>query len=265
MLPSLVGVALFRVFPMAETVRRSFTTIAGQWVGLANYEALMNNQTFHMALANTGRFLAVAVPLLVALSLVVAMIAQRAPGWFKTSYLIPLSMPVACLALLWRVLFAGRGLVNAGLHALGLEAVPWMQSGASFWVLVVSYLWKNVGYDMVLILSGLVNIPSSQYEAAAMDGAGALRQFTAITLPSLRPTLYTTLLLSTLNAFKVFREAYLVAGNYPYEKMYLLQHAFNNWFLHLDIDKLCTAATLVAVGMMVPIVLLRRGWEVERA
>ena len=124
-------------------------------------------------------------------------------------------------------------------------------------LLVGSYIWKNLGFDMVLILSALLNIPQSLYEAAQLDGANGPRQFRYITLPHLYPTLFVTAVLSIINAFKVFREAYLVAGNYPHEKMYLLQHLFNNWFLRLSIDKLCTAATLTALVISVFILLLR--------
>jgi multiple sugar transport system permease protein len=110
-----------------------------------------------------------------------------------------------------------------------------------------------------------MDIPQSQYEAARMDGAGSVRSFFAITLPNLWPTVFITAVLSLLNAFKVFREAYLVAGNYPHESMYLLQHLFNNWFLRLDIDKMCTAATLVALVMMLLILALKRLWGESRA
>ncbi len=264
LLPSLLGVCTLLMFPMADTVRRSFLTVAGQWRGIENYRMLIDNASFQLASRNTARFLFTAVPMLLVLSLGAALMARRAPALFKTSLLVPLSVPVASLALLWRALFDAQGLVNARLAGLGLESVPFMNSGASFWVLVGSYIWKNVGYDMVLLLSALMNIPETQYEAAQIDGANRVQQFRAITLPNLYPALFVTAVLSVLNAFKVFREAYLVAGNYPHEKMYLLQHLFNNWFLHLDIDKLCTAATLVAVAIMALILLLERGWGEAR-
>ena len=89
-----------------------------------------------------------------------------------------------------------------------------------------------------------------------MDGAGTLRQFTAITLPHLAPTLLVTAVLSLLNTYKVFREAYLVAGAYPQNSIYLLQHLFNNWFLALDLPRLCAAAVLVALTLLVGIGLL---------
>ena len=108
-----------------------------------------------------------------------------------------------------------------------------MNSSAAFWVLVVSYLWKNMGYDIILWSAGLAAIPENLYEAAKVDGAGSLDCFFRITLPNLMPVFYTITVLSFLNSFKVFREAYLVAGDYPHDSMYLLQHVFNNWFREL--------------------------------
>ncbi len=257
LLPSLIGVGMFLVFPMVDTVRRSFVTVSGQWNGLNNYRTVLANASFRLAAWNTIRFLITAVPLLLLLSLGAALAVRRAPAFVKSSFLVPLALPVASFALIWRVLFDAHGLINSILTRFGAESVPFMNSGASFWVLVGSYIWKNLGFDMVLILSALLNIPQSLYEAAQLDGANGPRQFRYITLPHLYPTLFVTAVLSIINAFKVFREAYLVAGNYPHEKMYLLQHLFNNWFLRLSIDKLCTAATLTALVISVFILLLR--------
>ena len=173
-------------------------------------------------------------------------------------------LPVASLALIWRLLFDGQGLVNAALAAMGVNTVAFLDSGASFWVLVGSYIWKNVGFGMVLFLAALTNVPQNLYEAAQLDGAGRFQQFRCITLPHLYPTLFVTAVLSVINAFKVFREAYLVAGNYPHEQMYLLQHLFNNWFLRLDVDKLCAAATLTALVLAALIALLQKFWGRSR-
>ena len=134
-----------------------------------------------------------------------------------------------------------------------------MGTEGAFWVLIATYLWKNIGYDSILWSSGLDAISAELYEAAAVDGAGLWRQFTAITLPNLLPTLLVTGILSLLNTYKVFREAYLVAGAYPQDSIYLLQHLFNNWFLALDLPRLCAAAVLVALVLLTGILwLLRR-------
>ena len=138
-----------------------------------------------------------------------------------------------------------------------------MNTGASFAVLVFSYIWKNLGYTMILWLAGLASVPQSVYEAAEMDGAKKSVQFFKITLPLIRPMIFTIVVLSFLNSFKVFREAYLVAGNYPQEDIYLLQHLFNNWFLSLSVDKMAAASVLLAGVIGGFVLILQRLWETE--
>ena len=261
--PSLAGVTIFLLAPFVETVRRSFCdTLGKNFVGLANYRSVLSNTAFRLAVTNTLRFTGVCVPLLLLLSLVLALALRtralkgtRWAEWYRTTFLLHIAIPVASIALLWKVLFARTGLINS---VLGTE-VDFMGTEGAFWVLIATYLWKNIGYDSILWSSGLDAISTELYEAAAVDGAGPWRQFTAITLPNLLPTLLVTGILSLLNTYKVFREAYLVAGAYPQDSIYLLQHLFNNWFLALDLPRLCAAAVLVAMVLLAGILWLLRG------
>nr|WP_308753847.1 sugar ABC transporter permease [uncultured Anaerotruncus sp.] len=266
-LPSFLGVGVFVLAPFLEVVRRSFTgAMNGAFVGLKNYADVFSNGAFRLAAGNTLRFAAFCMPLLISLSLLVAVILYGNPrraGFFKTTLLIPMAIPVASIVLIWKALFHADGLVNSWIAAFGGRGTDWMQSPAAFWVLVGSYIWKNLGYDVILWMAGLANIPADIYEAAAIDGAGAWKTFTRVTLPNLLPSLYTITVLSFLNSFKVFREAYLVAGDYPHSSMYLLQHLFSNWFRELSMDKLAAAAVLVALVILLLILLLRRAWETE--
>lgn len=267
LLPSLAGTAVFVLLPFAETVRRSFfDTLGRNFVGLANYRSVLGNSAFRLAAKNTARFVCTCVPLLLAVSLLLALgvraVARRRDGsetrrgrLFRTSFLLPMAIPVASIALLWQVLFAQNGLLNT---LLGTHC-DFLNSDAAFWVLIATYVWKNAGYTSVLWSGGLDAIPKELYEAAAVDGAGAVRQFTAVTLPQLGPTLAGTGILSLLNTGKVFREAYLVAGAYPPQSIYLLQHLFNNWFLALDLPRLCAAAVLVALATLAGLAGLRVG------
>ena len=261
--PSLAGVTIFLLAPFVETVRRSFCdTLGKNFVGLTNYRSVLSNTAFRLAVTNTLRFTSVCVPLLLLLSLVLALALRtralkgtRWAEWYRTTFLLPMAIPVASIALLWKVLFARTGLINS---VLGTE-VDFMGTEGAFWVLIATYLWKNIGYDSILWSSGLDAISAELYEAAAVAGSGSWRQFTAITLPNLLPTLLVTGILSLLNTYKVFREAYLVAGAYPQDSIYLLQHLFNNWFLALDLPRLCAAAVLVALVLLAGILwLLRR-------
>ncbi|WP_373209636.1 carbohydrate ABC transporter permease [Allofournierella massiliensis] len=252
--PSLTGVAVFYLIPFAEVIRRSFTDAPGRrFVGLANYQSVLSNSAFRTAAFNTARFLCVCIPALLILSLGMALLTRAAGRYgrlYQTSFLLPLAIPVASIVLLWNVLFSQTGLINAILQALGAQPVDFMGTGAAFWVLIATYLWKNSGYDMVLWAAGLDRIPTAQYEAAAVDGANGWQTFRWITWPGLAPTLGLTALLSLINSFKVFREAYLVAGQYPHESMYLLQHLFNNWFLNLELGRITAAAVLIVGGLL---------------
>lgn len=260
--PSLIGVSIMILLPFADALRRSFfSALGGKFVGLDNYKAVLNNDAFKLAANNTVRFILTCLPMLVAISLLLAVIItsyKDKNGVFKTTFLLPMAIPVASIAFLWKVLFFDNGLINSVLSGLGMEPIQWLNSGTAFGVLVFTYLWKNTGYDVVLWLAGLSDISPGLYEAAEIDGAGALNKFFRITLPALRPTFFTVTVLSLQNSFKVFREAYLVAGSRPHESMYMLQHLFNNWFTNLDIDKLCAAATLLAVAMMVGVLVLQK-------
>lgn len=252
--PSLTGVAVFYLIPFVEVIRRSFTDAPGRrFVGLANYQSVLSNSAFRTAASNTARFLCVCIPALLILSLGMALLTRAAGRYgrlYQTSFLLPLAIPVASIVLLWNVLFSQTGLINAMLQALGAQPVDFMGTGAAFWVLIATYLWKNSGYDMVLWAAGLDRIPAAQYEAAAVDGANGWQTFRWITWPGLAPTLGLTALLSLINSFKVFREAYLVAGQYPHESMYLLQHLFNNWFLNLELGRITAAAVLIVGGLL---------------
>ena len=263
-LPSLTGCALFVMIPFADAVRRSVTHgVTGAFVGADNYRTIFTNPSFLLACANTGRFMALCVPLLVVLSLALALpLNGRVAGRraLRACFLLPMAIPVASVALLWSLLFHRAGLLNGLLAASGCTPVDWMKTHWALGCLILSYVWKNIGYTMVLFLAGLGGIPPALYEAAAVDGAGRARAFFSITLPCLRPTLFTVLVLSLLNAFKAYREAWLVAGNYPHNSIYLLQHTLNNWFTALEIERLSAAAISTALVILLLVALLNRAW-----
>ena len=262
MAPSMAGILVFFLIPFADTVRRSFFDARGKnFIGFDGYISVLGNSAFQLAAANTAKFIAICIPLLLLASLLIALLirAVRPRGKaYKTTYLLPMAVPVASIVLLWQVLFNQNGLMNTVLTSLGSKPVDFMGSSAAFWVLVFTYLWKNSGYDMILWLAGLDGIPGNLYEAAKVDGANAWNCFRYITLPGLLPTVGLVSILSLLNGFKVFREAYLVAGAYPHDSIYLLQHLFNNWFQNLDISRLCAAAVMLSIVLLIIILLMQR-------
>lgn len=271
LLPSLCGVSFFSLIPFGDVVRRSFlTAVTGEFKGLENYRTIFHNEAFLLASKNTVRFALCCLPLLVGIGLWIAVLLAghvklRA---LKSVYLLPMAIPSATVVLVWKMLFDKSGLFNGFLsgvsEAAGLSAdfeMDYMETGAAFWVLVASYIWKNLGYTVTLWLAGLLSIPQELKEAAAVDGAKRGQIFRKVIFPQLLPNLYTITVLSFLNSFKVFREAYLVAGSYPHESIYLLQHLFNNWFVDLSLDKMAAAAVVTGTVMMGAILLLQYLWE----
>lgn len=257
--PSLIGVSVFVLAPFLNVVFRSFyQAIGGKFVGFHNFKEVLDSQAFRLAVWNTFRFTAVCIPVLLMLSLFLALLVRGikdGAGLYKTSILLPMAIPVASIVLLWKLVFHNQGILNQMLLLFGVTGKDWMAGKSAFYVLTVTYLWKNTGYDMVLWLAGLDGISGELYEAAEVDGAGAVQKFIYITMPGLRPTVLLACILSVVNSFKVFREAYLVAGDYPDESIYMLQHLFNNWFVSMDIQKMSAASVLIEMAVLVPIIL----------
>lgn len=260
LLPSFLGVAVFVLVPFIDVFRRSFTTaVTGEFTGLENYRTVFENGPFRLAVYNTLRFTCICLPLLLILGLAAALMLSQLKQvqLFKSFFLLPMAMPSATIVLVWKMTFSVDGFLNRLLET----HVDFMWTEDAFWVLVFSYVWKNLGYTVILWLAGILAIPGDFIEAARVDGAGSFRVFWSVMLPQLKGSMYTITVLSFLNSFKVFRESYLVAGAYPHESMYMLQHLFNNWFTNLDLDKMAAAAVCVGGVLLIVILLLQRLWD----
>ena len=263
--PSLLGVGIFTLIPFADVFRRSFQKAVGTgFVGLGNYRTVLDNQAFQLAAGNTGRFLFVCLPLLLVLSLFVALLLERLGrkgNLLKSGFLLPMAVPAASVVLFWQLFFDREGILNHILEIFHIQGPDYMNSSGAFGVLVAVYIWKNLGYDMILWLSGLLGIPESLYEAARIDGAGEVQCFWYITRPLLVQTAFLTGTLSLVNAFKVFREAWMIAGNYPHDSIYMLQNLFNNWFTKLDMQKMTAGAVMLAAVLGIFLILCQKAEE----
>ena len=258
LLPSLAGTAVFVLLPYVDVVRRSFFEAAGgRFVAMQNYVTVVGNSAFRLASFNTLRFLVICVPLLVLVSLFCSMLIaglKEEGTVFKTSLLVPLAIPVASIVLLWKLFFHPQGMVNQITALFGMAGIDWINGDTAFGVLVFTYVWKNLGDDVVLWVAGLAAISDELYEAARVDGAGIVARFLYVTLPGLSKTAFLVVSLSVFNSFKVFREAYLIAGEYPHESIYMLQHLFNHWFVTLDIQKMSAASVLLLLVVALPVI-----------
>lgn len=242
--PAVVGLLAFLVLPFGYTFLRSFTTGLGwgRFVGLENYAQLFENRLFLLALKNTFLFLACGLALILPLSLFLALLLQKAGKWGKPlalALLFPMVLPVSAIVIVVNLVFAENGLLS---QMTG--PTPWMDSPFAFVILLGLYLWKNVGIGVVILLAGLTTIPGELYESANMDGAGKWTRLTKVTLPMLRPELLVVTILSSLNAFKNFREAFVLGGDHPHESIYMLQHFMNNNFENMNFPRLSVAAVV---------------------
>lgn len=275
MAPSFLGVAVFVIIPFLDVFRRSFTTaVTGKFTGVANYKIIFYNEAFLTAVRNTLKFTLVCIPLLVLIGFLIALPLSRlkSAGLMKSVYLFPLAMPTATIVIVWKMVFYRQGFLNLILTEIGKWTGLWgeihtdyLGTGAAFWVLVCSYIWKNTGYTVVLWLAGILGIPEELLDAAKVDGAGSLKKVWYIILPNLKGTLYTIVILSFLNSFKIYREAYLVAGAYPHKSIYLLQHIFNNWYVNLEFDKMAVAAVCTGMFLFIVILFLQKIWDRDEA
>lgn len=257
--PSLAGTAMFVLIPFGDVVLRSFLqAVGGKFVGIDNFIQVLSSDAFRRAVSNTLRFIMVCIPLLMAFSLWVSVLVTSAGkdgGLYKTTILLPMAIPVACVVLLWKMVFYPAGLLSQLAVVLGGTGQDWLNRKSAFTILIVTYLWKNTGYDMMLWLAGLNTISGEIYEAARVDGAGSWQSFYYVTLPCLKQTAFLVMVLSVINSFKVFREVYLISGDYPHESIYMMQHLFNNWFVSLDIQKMSAASVLMEAGVLIPVIL----------
>lgn len=259
--PSLIGFAIFYLVPFLVGFYFSLvdSPANGSFVGLSNYEQLLQSASFRKAAYNTAIFTLTGVPLVMIISLALALMLNRTlplRNWLRAAYVMPLVVPVASIIVVWQLWFDMQGAMNAIWTSWGNEPIDWMNTPWARAVVLLIYLWKTLGYNMILFLAGLQNIPDEYYEAASLDGAGPIRKFTSITLVCLTPTKFFVLIMSIISSFKVFRETYLIAGDYPHESIYMLQHYMNNMFQALDYQKLTAASFLMAAAIVVMVTIL---------
>ena len=271
--PSFLGVLTFFLLPFLVVIYYALVDnpISGNFVFLYNFMDVIDNGAFAKAVKNTLTFSLTAVPLAVLLSLLLAVVLEaKLPfrSQFRTFFLSPMMVPVASIVLIWQVLFHYNGAINDVLVSLGGSKIDWMKSEYAQIVIVVLFLWKNLGYNMILFMAALASVPKDILEVARLESATKLQTFFYIKIRYLSSTILFVTIMSLINSFKVFREIYLLTGDYPYDTIYMLQHFMNNKFKNLDYQTLSAAAVLMSIVMVVIIGVLflaenRFGKDVE--
>lgn len=259
--PSAAGVLLFFVLPFLIVIYYSVVDnpISNQFVFFDNYVMVFQNAAFQQAAKNTLMFSLVAVPLAVVLSLFLAMMLEsRIPfkSQFRTFFLSPMMVPIASIVLIWQVLFHYNGMVNEILGIFHIDRIDWLNSNYAQVVIVILFLWKNLGYNMILFMAALSSISKDILEVAVLESATPFQIFWHIKLRYMSSTILFVTIMSLINSFKVFREIYLLKGEYPYDTMYMLQHFMNNTFSRLDYQKMSAAAIMMAIVMVIIIGIL---------
>ncbi len=224
-LPALTLITIFFLLPVVAGFVLSLTDFDiyslgsashTRIVGAANYRSLLNNSEFWQALRNTLYFSIVGGPLTILVSLVTALLLNakmaRFKALFRTIYFAPVVTTIVAVAIVWRYLYHPRiGLLNRFLEGIGLHSIDWL--GDPHWAMpaiILLAIWKNFGYSTVIFIAGLQNAPEELYEAARIDGAGAVRQFWSITLPELGPTFVFVSVITAIGYLQLFAEPYVM-------------------------------------------------------
>jgi len=231
--PFLIGLAVFTLFPFVASLLLSFSDYrlqdpigTVQLVGADNYTAMAHDRTLHKSLGVTLLYVGITVPLKLAFALFIAFVLNfrlRAIGAFRTAYYLPsiLGGSVA-IAVVWRYVFAGDGLINQALEWFGGSPVNWLGEPAyAMFTVILLRLWQ-FGSAMVIFLAGLQGIPNDLYEAARLDGASRWQMFRRITLPLLTPVVFFNLIMQVIQAFQEFNGPYVITGGGPLKSTYLL-------------------------------------------
>ena len=238
-LPCVLGFLIFYILPFGRSIYYSFIKNAfdSSFVGLANYRAVLGNSYYRLALRNTFEFTLVSSCLLMVLSLAISLALNgggRVMPKLRFAFILPMLLPTAAIIPIFERLFPINMLYQMGGNAFRIPVY-------------LIYLWKNAGYNVILLTSALSMIPKEVNEAAALDGARGLFRLFRITLPMILPTLFFTAIMSVVQSLRVFKEVYLLYGSYPDPSVYLVQHYMNNHFNKLNYQNLTSGAIMFAL------------------
>ena len=256
LLPGLAGLLLFYVAPFFGGIWYSLTdgSFENTFVGFKNYTTVWQNQMFQLGMRNTLELSLICAPLLFLLSFVISVVVNRmrpAGSMFRNTALLPYLMPSSAVLIIWLLWFDYGGPVNHLITALGGSRITWLQGASLRFPVVLLFLWKNLGFCVVIFLAALQAIPVSLYEYATLEGASFPRQAFTITLPLIVPSAFLVFILCWVNAFRIFKEVYFIGGAYPDEPIYTLQNYMNNMYSKLNYQNVTTAAYSFAVIVFV--------------
>lgn len=271
-MPGFAGVMLFYLLPFFEVARRSFVKSGNNaFVGMDHYRAVVENGAFMLAVRNTFLYMAVGVPLLMGISLMLSLLLR---GLLRrrrlvSAMLLPMAVPAAVMVLTLQILIDRQGVINGVVTKVSeqiaalpvFDAIDYLNTEWALAVVVCSFLWKNTGYMVILWLAGLSALPKEVEEAAQVDGANRWQNWHYIIRPGLSGSFFTIGMLSVLQIFKSYREVWMVAGSYPQEHIYFLQHLLQNWYLKLEFDRMAALTVILSLVLLCVCLLLQKRLE----
>lgn len=254
LLPGFLGLMVFYIVPFIGGIYYSVTdgTFKNAFVGFDNYLKVWQNPMFQVGLKNTMELSLICAPLIFLLSFMIAGMLRNLKEkstLYRNVLLLPYLMPTSAMLIIWLLIFDYSGVFNRLLSVFGVEKVNWVSGAELKLPVVIMYVWKNLGFSVVIFTSALQAVPDAYYEYASLEGASALRRELSITLPLVSPTAFLILVLAWINSFKIFKEVYFIGG--AYADLYTLQHFMTNHFAKINYQYITTAAYSFAAIVMV--------------
>lgn len=233
--PAIVLMLLMLVGPLCAVIALSFTDYqlgapSLSWIGLANYQEMLDDRVFWIALTNTVVYVAIVVPLAVALGLGIALLIESGSSlrsWYRTIYFLPVMATLIAMSIVWEFMLHPQfGLINALLGSIGIEGYSWLQDRrTALYALCVIGIWQALGFNMVLFLAGLMSIPRHLYDAAEIDGArSGWDKFRLVTWPMLGPTTLFVIVITSIRGFQVFDTVHVLTKGGPSKSTEVLIH-----------------------------------------
>lgn len=266
--PYLLAFSVFLLFPILYGIYLSvhnFELLSPEFdfVGLANYIQIFTPGTyihdlFFKGLWATFQFVIYSVPLLIFVGLGMAMLINALPskirGFFRTVFFLPYALSASVMAVIWLMMFdTNAGFINSLLQKIGISSIPWLTGTPWAWIsLIITTLWWTIGFNMIIFINALNEVPEDFYEAASIDGASKWKQFIHITLPSIRPVMLFVMITSTIASFNVYAQPFLLTRGGPGDTTkVLLMNVLDQAFLRKEIGAASAMAILMAILIII--------------
>ena len=252
-LPSLIGMSVFFFIPALLSLFYAFTDSRGAFVGLVNFLDVFTNMAFTLAARNSILFILVSLPFNMGISFILASLLRglRYKKILALAFMLPLIIPSGVIVFFWNILFTDNGAINSFLFQRGMNTIPWFSTNYAFFIVIVIFLFRTIGFNLVLFMAGMAFIPQDYYEVAKIEGAGIFAAFRHVTFIYILPTTFVVLMMSIINSFRIFREIYLLYGVYPHQSVYMLQHFMNNQFVFANMQRLSVTAASLSAAIMI--------------